>query len=81
MARIDPPPVMAKVRCDVCSKTESIPEHLWNLPAGWAVVTTVLSMSSTGNTPPTKPGPIEQKEVCPDCFNKLHRFLDGREPV
>ena len=75
MARLDPPPVTAKIQCDACSKTESVATKQSNTPPGWATVAIVLS-PGVGSSPATRTTP--GRELCPDCYGKVAKFLDNK---
>lgn len=83
MARLDPPPVTAKISCDGCGKQESIATKQSNLPPGWATVMMTVSLNVVGSSPPTRLN--TPKEVCPGCYKKVQQFMDeglcSRQPV
>jgi hypothetical protein len=74
MARLDPPPVTAKISCDGCGRQESIATKQSNLPPGWATVAVIVALNVVGSSPSTRNNP--HKEMCPICYGKIQKFMD-----
>lgn len=81
MARLDPPPVTAKIVCDGCKRTENLQHKSGNAPEGWGMISYRVMKARVGTG--TRDSPISPSayssdaglEFCPKCYDKIMLYL------